>query len=87
MNGGEGDGEDPSLPDGEREEEEVSNKAAARLAARTRTQMGKREVEGRTREVASGKTDPLRNGREYTGKGYLSEISGRAQHSFMASTG
>ena len=47
MNGGEGEGEDPSLPDGEREEEEVSNKAAAaRLAARTRTQMGKREVEG-----------------------------------------
>ena len=53
MNGGR---EDPSLldADGEREEEEVSNKAA-RLAARTRTQMGKREVGGRTSEVASGK--------------------------------
>ena len=76
-------GEDPSLPDGEREEEEVSNKAAAaRLAARTRTQMGKREVAGRW---PAARTNPLRNGRECTGEGYHSAISGWTQHSFMAS--
>ena len=61
MNGGEGEGEDPSLPDGEREEEEVSNKAAAaRLAARTRTQMGKREVAGRTRKGGGQRQKPIR---------------------------
>ena len=82
MNGGR---EDPSLldADGEREEEEVSNKAA-RLAARTRTQMGKREVEG-----GGQRQEPIRYEMDVNVRfveGYFSGISGRAQHSFMATT-